>query len=266
MILTGAGIETPLEVKVLPGFKTETRLSVVWSQLESRRWVSIDRGEAADVYEAEIEIAGRDSYVNDILTRIYHNAANLSDFELYITDTSSAEQIFGPSIDYSGNVLSTVVISKGVKRQTSLKGFVVPLRLRLYPPIYRRGTATLPDFSGAEIGHRITSEVITAHSFGYSGEPTFIKRESEQRELEFSVRLTDAQARDFKRFIETTRGSAFSLPGVGGVARLFGELSNAYDTVHLLAFSERCIGTGHSNGGAPDWEYTLTVAPENNVR
>lgn len=258
MKINGSGIaETTVSIK--PEYSPDTSLALIWAKLDSKKYVAADRTASNDTYEVEVNLAGRESYIDAVIDAIRANE-DAGGYVLTLTDMSTAEQIFGPTVDYSSGV-SVTVLTVAPKKQRSLKGFAVKLRLRLLPPVVFRGTASLPSFTYATIGHTVENKNSVVRSDTYEGAFTYTDLQSAEQRLKFNIELTDTDARNFKRFIETTRAGSFTVSSVGGVSKPFGTGSAFPASVRIVSFKEKFIGVGRSASSAMDWAYTVEIVP-----
>lgn len=230
MRISGTGI-TPFDAKVKPDFKPLTSLALQWTQLSSGNYVSTDRLAAADIYEAQARIYGREATIDNFITEIEANRAagsnviTLSDFSGAISGWPT-RSIFGANVNHSGSISATVV-KNDRKAQRTWKGFGLGLRLRALSPAFVSDTGSLP-LTNLEVGFDADSDVSVRKVDSYSGAFTYLDRDADIGFFAGTFILTDEDMRIFRNLLRTTRGGNFTITSIGGVASMFGPRRGGY--------------------------------------
>lgn len=157
MIITGAGITSPLRVWIKPDFIPNTKLALKWAQLANGTWVAADRGASCDVYLTNITIHAVEDTIDTLIQTIYNNriATSGTPNQLTLTNFASDEKIFGQDVVHTtndSNGLNCTILAFGEKVQKSLHGFSLSLDLQAISPTFT-GTAGPIVFNHLDIGY-----------------------------------------------------------------------------------------------------------------
>jgi len=215
MILSGTGITTPIEFKVTK-WKPVTNLALQWVKTVSGNWVATDREADNDTYDCDLEVYGHEYYVNQVLKAIGDNReAGSNVLSLTKFSADGGDMLFGADIDYSGG-LSVTVTKLGERKQKSWHGHGVSMRMRVLSPSFT-GSATMPDLKYVERGYKGDSTWTITKPESQNGTFAYVDNAYDSGYWEGEVRLSTTNMRNFRRYIATTRGTAFNVGVLGGV-------------------------------------------------
>ena len=218
MIVAGGGI-TPFNAKVKPDFRPMTELALSWRQLSSGNWRATDRGTDADRYGADIRLYGTETNINQFLTELEVNRASGSHV-LLLSGFNATEHIFGADVDHSVQISATVT-ELGRRAQRTWKGFGVSLKLVAHSPAFV-GTPSLPVFRCLQWGYKGAASFSVNKIESYKGAFTYTDRGADVGLFEGEFEMTDAEMRDFRRYIAGIRGATISISAIDGVDNPFG--------------------------------------------
>lgn len=226
MFIAGSGITTPLRVWIKPDFIPKTTLALKWAQLASNNWVATDRGAAADIYEAQIQVYGLQTTINELLVTLNNNriASTGLPNQLNLSDFASNEKIFGLDIDYAPITipyLTTTVTKFGDRLQRSLHGFSLSLTLQLISPQFV-GTAGTITFEHIDIGYKADSTIELNKFDCYNGAFSYLDHRSDTGIIEATATIKNADHITFRRSLATQRGSAITTTIMNGINYPFG--------------------------------------------
>jgi len=237
MDISGPGIST-FTARVLPGFKPTTRLSLKWRELASGNWAGLDRGSAQDTYETTIGFKEKEAPINNIIDQIKanrDNGSNVITLSVFNTDT---ERIFGENVDHDVSISATV-LSTERRRQESLNGWGLQMRIRALTPAFT-GASSFPTLDCVDTGVRADSSYTINKFDSYTGVFSYHDHQSDSGIFEGIFTLTVAKMILLRNFIRTTRTGNFTLSDTFGVDFPFGTRSgNSYPfTVKLIEWED----------------------------
>jgi hypothetical protein len=252
MIIYGSGITT-FSPEILPGFRPQTTLALSWFQTESGAWRATDRGTAADTYESDVMLKGKEADIDNFIYQIFRNRSAGSNI-IAMSGFSTGEYIFGANVDHTGIIAGTV-IAIGKKTQTSWRGFGVSARLRASLPAFVGATSPLP-LTNLEIGFVGDAEQDLKKLDSYSGAFAYLDGGADFGRFEGVFNLTAADMAQARNYIAAIRGTSFSVATIGGVAQMFGKRRGAYPfDVNIIEWEDM----GQYDAAANRWRLRLVL-------
>ncbi len=214
MRISGTGIAVAQQVKVLKGYKPDTRLALTWNQAADGTWVATDRGYLSDIYETVVSVYGRLADINNLVDALEGNKTadnHILSLDWFWDD----EHIFGADVDHSGAINATCV-DFGTIVQGSWGGYGVSLRLRALSPSLT-GTSTLPSLQYLDIGFEADSANGVNKYDTYRGTYTYANRGTDAGRFEGMLKFSDTNMQNMRTYLRSTRGASFSVSGINGV-------------------------------------------------
>lgn len=219
MYWTGTGI-TSTQVKILPDFRVDTKPALKWIQSSDGNWVCADRGTAADIYETEFTVAGKQAYVESIISLVDTNRfAAATDNLITLGAVEATENMFGEDVVH--NSLTMTITSVGKIEQRSWQAYGVSLRARAVSPSFV-GSAGLPAFRNILVGKKTTVDSTITKLDSYYGVFTNLDGNFDTGSISLTVAMTLANIQAFRRMLMYTRGGDYSLHTASGAWNLFG--------------------------------------------
>lgn len=218
MQISGTGI-TPFTVKVLPDYRPMTRLSLEWKKLASGNYYATDRGADADIYEADIQIYGKASVIDDFIEQIELNRQAGSN-AITLSNFFSTETIFGENVDHSGSITATVV-SFGKKVQARWKSYTLSMRVRTLSPSFV-GSASLPTLQYLEVGYEGDNDLSILKTDTYNNTFTYTDREADAGIFKGTFLFSNADMKLIRNYIRIQRSADISITDIAGVTLPFG--------------------------------------------
>jgi hypothetical protein len=244
MILSADEVNS-FDLKILPGFKPITKLSIKWKQLSNGGYFPVDRGYNSDVYESDITVYGKEDVIDGLIRILednrYTGSEKSNKFEL--SGFNSAEKIFGAEINYSRGI-TAAIMNYGSKMQKSWKGFFLKLTLRAFhidPLNPENAPAKFPEINNfrgnpnarASLGIGFTGDSSAGidKTDTYTGIKSFMDNRADSGFFESVLTLKTEDMAGLRRFlIRDNRGEAISansktgqiINNIPGVKNLFG--------------------------------------------
>ena len=252
-MILGYSEASPLTVNVNK-FKVETDLDLNWQKLSNGNYVTIDRGEEADIYETTIETYGKETYINDIIDLLETGKEGVNTFTM--TTFASDEKIFGENIDYSGT-LSASFTKIGLRNSKSFGGFGLTVSFRLLSPAFD-ATAELPDFSAGCVKFKYTgsSEYDTNFYQSYFGDHYYYNHSSDTGLFRGLFTLTNSELANLREYVRVGRGTVFTLTDLNGVDYPFGSQYEYPHSAQLINIKEV------EKFGIANWIIELSMAKD----
>jgi len=226
MIISGNGITTPIDVKIVT-YKFNIDMSMKWFEMGDGSYKASDRGYENDHILSEISFHGKIDYINSIIEGLKNNQGS----DGVLTLTSIEEPIFGHHVDYTQTV-TAVLESIDIKEQKSLNGFSLKLMLRAAELSFQSLGNTLPDLKALEhsyVGDTEWSFLVNStynnQFYGTSGTININDFEVERGVFEGTFTFNDEDMAKLLDFQRTTRSLPFTLHTICGVDYPFGTLS-----------------------------------------
>jgi hypothetical protein len=222
MQISGTGI-TPFTAKVLPEYKPVTSLAIKWRQALNGNWKGTDRGSSADIYEAEIQLYGKESVIDNFIDEIQANRAADSHV-LTLSSFADTEYIFGEDVDHSGSISATIV-KFGSRKQATWKGWALDLKLRAISPSFT-GSATFPTLEYLDVGPDADRNWTVNKFDSYIGTFSYQDHNRDSGIFNGVFLLSASDMRDMRRYIATQRTGDFLLTDDFGFGDPFGSRSS----------------------------------------
>lgn len=226
MVITGAGI-TAVTVKVVPGFKVDTRLALQWIQLASGNWMATDRGATEDVYETDIQVKGdTEAVINNLINQIQLNRvySGTGANQISLGTFLASEHIFGENVLHSGSITATI-LEMSKRTQLTWKTYGLNMRLRAIGPSFT-GSSSFPVLSWCDIGGEQDEDMTVLKQDYYDGTMLYSDHQSDSGIFEGIFTLTTANFILLRNYIRNQRGGDFTLADTFGVDFPFGPRSS----------------------------------------
>ena len=228
MNISGAGI-TLTAVKILKGFNIDTQYSLTWTKLSSGNWACTDRGPASDAYYADINFAGTEVTINNIIDLFEENRDSLTGVanQVTLSNFNNDEKIFGEDLDYTGNITANVV-SIQQREQGSWRGFNLSVRLVAVSPSFIAGAGALPTFRFTDVGYKADSDYTNKHFSSFGGDVSFARTwfnpdpQADSGTFTGQFIFSVSEMAQLRSYIRQLRGSQMTLTNIHGVAYPFG--------------------------------------------
>jgi len=225
MYISGSGIVTPIEIKVID-YEVDIDYSWNWFKMSDGSYKASDRGEAYDHTTTTISIHGKEDYIDGILSGVLTNQLDTGVMEL----TSINAPIFGNHVDYDGTTISGSLKEINLKEQTSLNGYGLNLKFIADTLTYNSYTLELPEFNALEIGYtgdeEQTFSLYESYANGDNSGEINIARSNKDRGIFTGVfKFNNADLGKLLNFQKVNRTSAFDMPNICGVEYPFSKLS-----------------------------------------
>ena len=251
-----------IALKVLPDFRPEYIPGWKWQQLSSGNWFAVDRGVATDQYCTTVNLYGRESAINAVITEIESNRTTFvaSQNVLTLSEFSSTEKIFGADIDYSGYI--SVIVDETTqwrRKQNTLKGWSLSLRMiALSPPISSVAPA-LPPLKLISVGVDADSDRTIKKNLTYTNDMSANDYNADYGTFAGVFTFSDIDMARMRRFYATNRTAISTIPKIYGITYPFGRRSAAnptnFNCVITELADEKLLGVGR-------WTCKLTIAEE----
>ena len=220
-----SGGTTVLYVDIKPNFKTDTKLAYKWVKCSDGNYNAVDRGADSDIYDAEVEIYGTESVVDNVINVLNENRTGEYNY-LYMASFNSGEKIFGCNVDYTSSI-TAIVLSVSKKVQRTWKGFSTLVKFRASSPTFT-GVGTLPTFKNLEYGYIGDTTTTIVKLDSYTNIYEFQDRQNDSGIFEGVFVLSNSDMEDLRNYIRVQRGNTISITSVSGVGQMFGEKRGSY--------------------------------------
>lgn len=218
MRIAGPGITT-FDVKVKPNFTPEMNLALNWYQKKDGNYAATDRGASHDYYITKIKLIRWEKDINDFLVAVNSNRTNSSNV-ITLSNFEETEHIFGADLDYSGTINATV-LDLGVRTQRKWKSLEVSCKLQALSPSFT-GTPALPNFKWIDVGYNGDQKRTISKYDSYDGTFFYLENSFDSGFFKGTITLTDADMKNFRRYIATQRTGDFIINNFSGVEYPFG--------------------------------------------
>lgn len=243
MLIDGEDMYGPITVNVKPDFKPITTLAFKWNELQSGNYFAVDRGVAEDTYEADINVYGKESEINELLEAIEENrTANINQHYFYFYDLiENGEMFFGADVDTTQNVdgydnaIKVTVMQLEKRYMGSFKGFGVKMRVRALEPSFT-GRIELPTLYPL-VGYTGDKTYTVTKQDTYDGTMNYTDKRSDAGIFTGTFRFNTTDMRNIRRYVAYYRGENIYTPTLKGVGRMFGNRWSSA-TCKILEFED----------------------------